>query len=811
MFIVRTHDPVTGEAAMTADPPGDSRAEKVIAYLKELDPSDAVEAICRSGNAEMEIRPMPRTYTAEMKIAADLVRSGKITSKQALSRIRLDHFFALLRTSISNLAELTEIGRGLAAAPGAACGHVANTAAEAVQFKAEGKPCVLVVTKTSPEDMAALNAAVAIVTFTGGFTSHSAVVARQLGKPCVVSAKGAFIDGFITVDGTKGVVYKGEPKFTAGELTEDMKVILQAADASASLGVYANADTPADFKSAFELGAQGVGLCRTEHTLFSEEGIAAIQQTILGKTVKAQNLGIAMLHSFLLTHFRAVFTEAMAAGTVAATGAWRPIVIRLLDPPLHEFLPHADDAAGLAVVGKRLKMGVKTLKEQVKKLGESNPMLGHRGCRLAITKPTLYAKQVMAILRAASDIGYKGPIGIMIPLITDVKEMKYIVDPLRKLLDDHYAWDNKNITFGAMLETPRACLLAYELAEFCDFFSFGTNDLTQMTWALSRDDSGTFLPAYAENQIFEDPFQSLDLDGVGKLMAYAMESLGDRRGKVKVGICGEHGGDPRSIVFCHALGLDYVSCSAPRLTTARLAVGLSNVSAVDSFQIVKAPAPPPPANDVAEKPKPVIVNPKPVPSKSTVLQAAVAMVKVVGGPGLTLISKDEAGIISKAIPIPHPSDLSFDPKTGVIGMTAPVPGFYITEDKPLSFPIGPSVSSAYVPPEPEAPKWLVSALPATNNDVTSAPKNPIAKLAAALAGRKVQLIVGPGKSGQAPPWGVVVGHVSSPYMQLLVVAVGSSLGHDGKNLKPFIKYEIHIPAGTKIWFAQPNEINGMTP
>lgn len=789
LFIVRTHDPVTGEPAISVDPAGDSRAEKVIAYLKDLDPPDAVEAICRGSETEMEIRPMPRTYTAEMKIAADLVRSGKITSKQALSRIRIDHFFALLRTSISNLAELKEISRGLAAAPGAACGFVALSAAEAIRLKAEGKAVVLVVNKTSPEDMVALNAATAIVTYTGGFTSHSAVVARQLGKPCVVSAATVDFGSFITVDGTKGIVYSGEPKFVAGELTADMKVILDAADAAATLGVYANADTPEDFKSAFELGAQGVGLCRTEHTLFSAEGIEAIQQTILGKTVKAQHLGIQMLQAFLHNHFKKVFTEVKKAAPLAGAKGLRPIVIRLLDPPLHEFLPHLDDGLGLAVVAKRMKISAKTLKAQIAKLSESNPMLGHRGCRLAITKPTLYQKQVQAVISAAAVNDYQGPIGIMIPLITDVKELQFIIEPLRKLTEAHGC---SNFTFGAMLETPRACLMAYELAEFCDFFSFGTNDLTQMTWALSRDDSGTFLPAYAENQIMEDPFQSLDMDGVGKLMAYAVDSLGDRRSKVKIGICGEHGGDPRSIVFFHALGLDYVSCSPPRLTTARLAVGLSNVSAVDTFQIVKAPAPEKSANDsVVPPPVPV----KPPVNVDVVLSAKaiaeLAMKAYEAGMAQPEVAKTVTAIINAGMTVNEASTIITLGKStdGVSSMSDLYP---VTKPADLE----------------ASPKWLVSALSATDKDILSAPKSPIAKLAAALAGRKVKLTMN-SKAVAAPPWGVVIGHVSSPYMQLLVLAVGAASGHDGKNLKAFIKYEIHIPNGTKLWFAQPDEISGI--
>jgi phosphohistidine swiveling domain-containing protein len=797
MFIVRTHDPVTGEAAVSADPPGDSRAEKVIAYLKELDPTDAVEAICRGHETEMEIRPMPRTYVAEMKIAADLVRSGKITPKQALSRIRIDHFFSLLRTSINNLKELTEINRGLAAAPGAACGYVATSAAGVLALKAKGKDAVLAVTKTSPDDMAALNAAVAIVTYTGGFTSHSAVVARQLDKPCVVSAtQGLLTPGdFVTVDGTAGIVYKGVPQFTAGELTDDMRVLLQAADASASLGVYANADTPEDFTKALALGAQGIGLCRTEHTLFSENGIAAIQQMILGKTIKAQQLGVNMLNTFLYTHFVSVFKAVKEAGVAGPPSAKpRPIVIRLLDPPLHEFLPHLNDAPALSIVAKRMKISVKVLKAQIEKLAESNPMLGHRGCRLAVTQPNLYQRQVIAILGAAGTASYSGPIGIMLPLITDVNELKFIVTPLKKLVSGSYKYDDDNITFGAMLETPRACLMAYELAEFCDFFSFGTNDLTQMTWALSRDDSGSFLPAYAQNQILDDPFQSLDLDGVGKLMAYAIESLGERRSKVKIGICGEHGGDPRSIVFCHALGLDYVSCSPPRLTTARLAVGLSNVSAVDSFQIIKAPAPPA-ANDVAPKPAPPPVLPQPA--------TAVSISAALAAEGKKLVDAMEIGLVTIPTPgIVVGADYAVS-NSGPVGIHVVGPTVTITGTTAAASP--PAVPT---PPEPEAPKWLVSALPASVSDVGSAPKSPIAKLAAALAGRKVHLT--PGKSGLAtPPWGVVVGHVSNPYMQLLVVAVGSPLGHDGKNLKPFIKYEIHVPQGTKIWFAQPSEISGM--
>jgi pyruvate,orthophosphate dikinase len=551
----------------------------------------------------LQTRNGKRTGFAAVRIAADMVDEGLITEEEAVLRVEPEQLIQLLapvfplKEKAAAVKEGRLLGTGLPAGPGAACGRIALTADKAVEMAAGGDPVVLVRAETSPEDIAGMNASAGILTTRGGMTSHAAVVARGMGKTCVVGAGEITVDpagrqirakkleakegDWISIDGTTGEVILGKLPTQPSEvlqvvidgtlpleksgLAKAFTRLLAWADARRRLGVRANADTPTDARVAVLFGAQGIGLCRTEHMFFEEHRILAVREMILAETAELRRGALEKILPMQRDDFLGIFRE---MGN-------RPVTIRLLDPPLHEFLPNED--AALEKTAADLKVPVAKVRERVAQLHEANPMLGHRGCRLGITHPEIYETQVRAIFEAAAAAvkeGLSPNPEVMIPLIGTKAEL----DRLRILVDDVarrvIAETGRTIAYkvGTMIEIPRAALRAKEIAENADFFSFGTNDLTQMTFGYSRDDAASFLPAYIEAGILpEDPFASLDQAGVGELVALATERGRSANPRLKVGICGEHGGDPRSIEFFHAAGLDYVSCSPFRVPVARLA------------------------------------------------------------------------------------------------------------------------------------------------------------------------------------------------------------------------------------------------
>ncbi len=569
----RTHNPFTGEPELWLSEEGNEISVKVREELEKAQAADdCIEVEC--DGVTLTRRPLKRTVSAALKILLTLQEKGKITAEQAVASVPSDVFDKLLNSTVADVTGLDTLGAGLPGSQGAVVGEIATSGAKVIELAQQKRKPILFVEMTTPEDMSALEACVAVVTTTGGFTSHSAVVARQMGKPCVVSYAGAQPDeGIIfTVDGTTGKLFYGEAKIKTNVADVNARHYMDLADKLARLKVYANADTEEHVIKAVADGAHGIGLCRTEHTFFTEEGLPVIRKLILAKNDAERTVALTSLQVIQTEHFKKVFR---------ALGE-RPAVIRLLDPPLHEFLPKMEDKEAISALAKAFKSSVKVIKERIHSLHEENPMLGHRGCRLSITFPALARTQTKAIVLAARYIdrelkGKGSPnVGIMVPLIVSVAEMKHVLQEVKQGIEDGKGMQSckgpQVYTVGAMLETPRACLLSYQLAEVCDFFSFGTNDLTQTTWALSRDDGAKFIPAYVKKNLLEkDPFETLDTEGVGMLMAHAVESLKDRRTNTKIGICGEQGGDPASITFCDKLGLDYVSCSPPRILQARLA------------------------------------------------------------------------------------------------------------------------------------------------------------------------------------------------------------------------------------------------
>ncbi len=551
----------------------------------------------------LQTRNGKRTGFASVRIAVDMVDEKLITEEQAVLRVEPEQLIQLLapvfplKEKAAAVKEGRLLGTGLPAGPGAACGRIALTAAKAVEMAAGGHPIVLVRVETSPEDIAGMNASVGILTTRGGMTSHAAVVARGMGKTCVVGAGEITVDAarrqvrakkleategdWISIDGTTGevilgklptqpsevlqVVIDGTLPLEKSPLAKAFTRLLGWADARRRLGVRANADTPTDARVAVRFGAQGIGLCRTEHMFFEEHRILAVREMILAETAEGRREPLERILPMQRDDFLGIFREM----------GERPVTIRLLDPPLHEFLPNEPEA--LAKTAADLKLPVERVRERVAQLHEANPMLGHRGCRLGITHPEIYETQVRAIFEAAAAAvaeGLSPNPEVMIPLIGTKAEL----DRLRILVDDVarrvIQETGRTIAYkvGTMIEIPRAALRAKEIAENADFFSFGTNDLTQMTFGYSRDDAASFLPAYIEKGILpEDPFASLDQAGVGELVALATERGRSANPRLKVGICGEHGGDPRSIEFFHGAGLDYVSCSPFRVPIARLA------------------------------------------------------------------------------------------------------------------------------------------------------------------------------------------------------------------------------------------------
>ncbi|MFT6987509.1 MAG: pyruvate,orthophosphate dikinase, partial [Psychromonas sp.] len=543
-----------------------------------------IEFTIESGKLYMlQTRTGKRTAYASIRIAVEMVRDGLISEREAVLRLAPEQLDQLLHPSIAPDAEKNIIAKGLPASPGACTGKVVFNAEQAVEQNRLKQKVILVRIETSPEDIHGMNAAQGILTARGGMTSHAAVVARGMGKCCVAGCSDLKIDyekqllvtksgytvkrgDIITLDGSAGEVILGDVAKVQGAVSGDFATLMSWADKLRRLKVRCNADTPHDAKVAREFGAEGIGLCRTEHMFFEGERIQAVREMILSDSRAGREKALNKIMPMQKGDFLGLFREMKGL----------PVTIRLLDPPLHEFLPQSDDdiADLAAVTGKRFV----EIKERVEALHEFNPMLGHRGCRLGISYPEVYDMQVRAIMQAACELvkneGYKIVPEIMIPLVADVSELRILrnnaICVAQEVMNDYGVKVDYQI--GTMIELPRAALMADEIAQQADFFSFGTNDLTQTTYGLSRDDAGSFLPEYINNGIFvSDPFVKLDREGVGQLLKMASEKGRSTRPDLKLGICGEHGGEPSSVIFCHQIGLDYVSCSPYRVPIARLA------------------------------------------------------------------------------------------------------------------------------------------------------------------------------------------------------------------------------------------------
>ena len=540
----------------------------------------------------LQTRNGKRTAPAALQIAVDLVAEGHKTKEEAVLMIDPRNLDTLLHPQFDAkaLKAATPMGRGLGASPGAACGQIVFSAEDAEAWKSAGKKVVLVRLETSPEDITGMKAAQGILTVRGGMTSHAAVVARGMGKCCVSGcgdiamdeenkkftlAGKTFHEGdFISIDGSTGNIYDGIIATVDAEISGNFGTIMGWADEFRTLKVRTNADTPADAKKARELGAEGIGLCRTEHMFFEADRIAAFREMICSDTAEEREVALAKILPYQQADFEKLY-EALEGN---------PVCIRFLDPPLHEFVPTTEE--DIATLAKAQGKSVEAIKAIIASLHEFNPMMGHRGCRLAVTYPEIAAMQTKAVIRAAINVQKAHPEWtmvpeIMIPLVGDVKELKYVKAVVVETADAEIAAAGATLKYevGTMIEIPRACLTADEIAKNADFFCFGTNDLTQMTYGFSRDDAGKFLGAYYDAKIFEnDPFAKLDQTGVGKLMNMAV-TLGRPANKaLHVGICGEHGGDPTSVEFCHKIGLDYVSCSPFRVPIARLAAAQAAIS-----------------------------------------------------------------------------------------------------------------------------------------------------------------------------------------------------------------------------------------
>ncbi|MDP2620359.1 MAG: pyruvate, phosphate dikinase [Hyphomicrobiales bacterium] len=538
----------------------------------------------------LQTRSGKRTTKAALRVAVDMAEEGLITHEEAVARVSPEGLDQLLHPTIDPEAEREVIASGLPASPGAAVGEIVFDPDEAETLKAQGRSVILVRVETSPEDIHGMHAAAGILTTRGGMTSHAAVVARGMGRPCVSGAGTIRIDykagtmtaggatfkkgDVITIDGSTGQILKGEVPMRQPELSGDFGTLMGWADDIRTLGVRANADTPADAQAAREFGAEGIGLCRTEHMFFDEERILAVREMILASNLEGRERALAKL----LPMQRADFTE------LFKIMRGLPVTIRLLDPPLHEFLPHGEEE--IAEVGAIMGVKPELIADRVRELSEFNPMLGHRGCRLAITYPEITEMQARAILEAAADAAAETGTAvepeIMIPLIATRAEFDFLAERIRAVAA--LVADEKgvkpNYTIGTMIELPRACLRAEEIAESAEFFSFGTNDLTQTCLGISRDDAGSFLTEYvAKGLLPADPFVSIDEGGVGELVNIGVARGRKARPDIKLGICGEHGGDPASVDFCHRAGLTYVSCSPYRVPIARLAAAQAAIRA----------------------------------------------------------------------------------------------------------------------------------------------------------------------------------------------------------------------------------------
>ena len=540
----------------------------------------------------LQCRNGKRTAPAALKIACDLVDEGMKTEQEAVAMIDPRNLDTLLHPQFdpAALKAATPIGKGLGASPGAACGKVVFTAEDAVEWAAKGEKVVLVRLETSPEDITGMKSAQGILTVRGGMTSHAAVVARGMGECCVSGCGDIVMDeehkkftlggkefhegDFISIDGTTGNIYDGQIKTVEAKIAGEFSRIMGWADKYRQMKVRTNADTPTDAKKARELGAEGIGLCRTEHMFFNEDRIAAFREMICSDTLEQREVALAKIQPYQQADFKELL-EAMEGD---------PVTIRFLDPPLHEFVPKTEDE--IEKVAKAQGKTVQQIKDIIAGLVEFNPMMGHRGCRLAVTFPEIAVMQTRAVIGAAIEVKKDHPDWnvdpeIEVPLTGSEKEFEFVKKVIVKTADEEIAKAKADISYkvGTMIEIPRACLIADKLAKEAEFYCFGTNDLTQMTFGFSRDDAGKFLTSYYDEKILEsDPFAKLDTEGVGALMEMAVEKGRKTRPDLLVGICGEHGGDPSSVEFAHKIGLDYVSCSPYRVPVARLAAAQAAIA-----------------------------------------------------------------------------------------------------------------------------------------------------------------------------------------------------------------------------------------
>ncbi|MCF0110348.1 MAG: pyruvate, phosphate dikinase, partial [Erysipelotrichaceae bacterium] len=613
-----TRNPATGEKALFGEFLMNAQGEDVVAgvrtpqeinQLKEVMPEAYAQFVDVCGKLEAHYKDMQdmeftiqegklfmlqtrngkRTAAAGLKIACDLYDEGMLTKEEAILKVEPQQLDTLLHPQFdpAALKNAEVVAKGLAASPGAACGQVVFTAADAIAWKKDGKKTVLVRLETSPEDIEGMHAAEGILTVRGGMTSHAAVVARGMGA-CCVSGCGEITMGdheftiggrtyhegdWISIDGSTGNVYGEKIPTVPATISGDFGRFMGWADEIRQLQVRTNADTPVDAKQAYEFGAQGIGLVRTEHMFFESTKLKAIREMIVSSTKEQRKAALAKVLVLQQQDFEGLY-EAMQG---------YPVTVRYLDPPLHEFVP--TEPADIAALAAEMGMTTEALTEVVKGLHEVNPMMGHRGCRLAVTYPEIAEMQTRAVIQAAINVQKRHPEWnvvpeIMIPLVGEVKELKYVKNVVVEVADAIIAEAGVKMEYhvGTMIEIPRAALLADELATEAEFFSFGTNDLTQMTFGFSRDDAAKFLGSYYDAKIYEqDPFAKLDQHGVGQLVKMAAEKGRSTRPNIKLGICGEHGGEPSSVEFCHKVGLTYVSCSPFRVPLARLAAAQAAV------------------------------------------------------------------------------------------------------------------------------------------------------------------------------------------------------------------------------------------
>ena len=588
---IRTPQPMSNAAAK----PGEVSMEAAMpaAYAELLQVRDTLErhykdmqdiefTVQRNKLYMLQTRNGKRTAAASLRIAVEMAQEGLIDRNEAVMRVNPASLDQLLHPMLDPKAKRDLLSKGLPASPGAASGTVVFSADEAEMRAAKGEAVILVRIETSPEDIHGMHAATGILTTRGGMTSHAAVVARGMGRPCVVGAGGLSVDygaqtlsaggktvragETVTLDGATGEVFIGSVAMIEPAMSGDFTTLMGWADAARRLKVRTNAETPLDAETARGFGAEGIGLCRTEHMFFDPARIGAVRQMIMAHDEAGRRTALAKLLPFQRQDFLELFR--IMAGL--------PVTIRLLDPPLHEFLPHAESE--LAELAETMGTDIDSMRRRAAELAEANPMLGHRGCRLGITYPEIYEMQARAIFEGAIAVAKetgKAPVPeIMIPLVGTRRELEITRAQIEKIAAEVFAEAGSTIEYvvGTMIELPRACVVADKIAEVADFFSFGTNDLTQTVFGLSRDDAGKFLPDYIQAGILtKDPFVSLDVEGVGSMVRIAAERGRSTKPGLKMGICGEHGGDPASIAFCEEVGLDYVSCSPYRVPVARLA------------------------------------------------------------------------------------------------------------------------------------------------------------------------------------------------------------------------------------------------